>query len=586
MSLLLDALKKAAIEKKAREQKHAAQADQTDLALSDMPSLNADTSINPADTKNSIDVPLQTTVSLQNIDIDLDYLEQQQEQYIQSSKKTATEKTNSSIEQLTHSFSAEKHTQELTLEDIPQNPDASLSDSSHSADTSVISTPSITNKPEQQTTTLSQHTTEDKPATPDNTASASTIHTNNKQKKQPDEQDLLISKEALDTLLTHTQDTGKKKRYMGILSLLSFVIALSIFAVQYYQYIITRRDSFPLQKTTAWIEQVKTTIPGTLLPANPALDNKDTQPHDTEQADTLVPSKSTTAATTAKDHATAITALANSLIPTAVQQNSALMLQLTPEEKNSLHTLAHPSSTLSTTKISMIPLANAPQYLAQPLTDTPENLTYQSQIVIKKHPQQQLNQAILKAYQFFQQHDFDNAQKYYQQALQQQANNIDALHGMAAIYLQKNQLSLARQYYQQILTLYPKDILAFAQIQALTPKGSMLEKQTQITLLLKEQPQSAILFFTLGSLYAQQQQWEKAQQAFFSAWSLDNNNSDYIYNLAISLDHLQQYASASRFYQQLLLPKMYNPAINKQQLQQRIQELHRIMIHSTKTGSP
>jgi len=67
--------------------------------------------------------------------------------------------------------------------------------------------------------------------------------------------------------------------------------------------------------------------------------------------------------------------------------------------------------------------------------------------------------------------------------------------------------------------------------------------------MLKQQPDSAHLYFALGSLYTTQNRWPEAQSSYFSAWSAENKNADYAYNLAVSLDHLDKKKQALDFYQ-------------------------------------
>jgi uncharacterized protein HemY len=67
--------------------------------------------------------------------------------------------------------------------------------------------------------------------------------------------------------------------------------------------------------------------------------------------------------------------------------------------------------------------------------------------------------------------------------------------------------------------------------------------------MLKQQPDSPHLYFALGSHYSALSKWPEAQSAFFSAWSADNLNADYAYNLAVSLDHLSKQKQAVDFYQ-------------------------------------
>lgn len=44
----------------------------------------------------------------------------------------------------------------------------------------------------------------------------------------------------------------------------------------------------------------------------------------------------------------------------------------------------------------------------------------------------------------------------------------------------------------------------------------------------------------------------EAQQAYFEAYRLESDNADYLYNLAVSLDHLKQARLALDYYQKAL----------------------------------
>ena len=69
---------------------------------------------------------------------------------------------------------------------------------------------------------------------------------------------------------------------------------------------------------------------------------------------------------------------------------------------------------------------------------------------------------------------------------------------------------------------------------------------------LGNQPDSPDLYFALGNLYAQQSRWSEAQQAYFRAYAGDPDNADFLFNLAVSLDHLHQNKLAAQYYQMAL----------------------------------
>jgi tetratricopeptide (TPR) repeat protein len=63
---------------------------------------------------------------------------------------------------------------------------------------------------------------------------------------------------------------------------------------------------------------------------------------------------------------------------------------------------------------------------------------------------------------------------------------------------------------------------------------------------------SAFLYFTLGNLYADQGQWPGAEQAYFQAYQLQPDNSDYAFNLAVGLEHIGQIRPALDYYRKAL----------------------------------
>ena len=75
---------------------------------------------------------------------------------------------------------------------------------------------------------------------------------------------------------------------------------------------------------------------------------------------------------------------------------------------------------------------------------------------------------------------------------------------------------------------------------------------SQIKTALAGQPDSPALHFALGTLLSTQGRWSEAQQAYFNAYSADPENPDFIFNLAVSLDHLRQNKLAIQYYQMAL----------------------------------
>ena len=189
--------------------------------------------------------------------------------------------------------------------------------------------------------------------------------------------------------------------------------------------------------------------------------------------------------------------------------------------------------------------------------------------------------ALLAAYQSYRNGDLDNAMQSYQEVLRGDAKNRDALLGLAAIAQQRGQDRVAANYYKQLLDQDPRDPVALAGMSALASAngGDAASNETRIKLLLAQQPhsadaQSAALHFVLGNNYAAQARWGDAQQAYFNAYNLDPGNAQIAFNLAVSLDHLQQSKLAANYYQRALqLDSAEKAGFDRAQTQLRINEL-------------
>jgi tetratricopeptide (TPR) repeat protein len=186
-----------------------------------------------------------------------------------------------------------------------------------------------------------------------------------------------------------------------------------------------------------------------------------------------------------------------------------------------------------------------------------------------------LNLALSEAYSAYRQGDSKRAEEQYRIAMELAPNNTDALLGSAAVAMTLQRYHQALSFYQKVLEKSPQDeyaqsgILSLAAIEQVTP-----ELVSRVNILIKQFPNSSHLYFLQGSLHAIAQQWHAAQTSFFNAWSRQPKRSDYAYNLAIALDHIQQYKEALRFYKQSLSSDMESPILlNGNDIQQRIQQL-------------
>jgi len=158
---------------------------------------------------------------------------------------------------------------------------------------------------------------------------------------------------------------------------------------------------------------------------------------------------------------------------------------------------------------------------------------------------------LVNAYQAFQQNRLDVAQESYQKMLVTEPNNIQALLGLAAIAELQKQPDKAAQYYLQVLHFDPRNATAQAGLLGIVGHADPQASEARLKQLLVRDP-SAFVYFTLGNMYAEQSQWPAAQAAYFQAFHLQPDNADYAFNLAVSLEHLNQPKPALTFYQQAI----------------------------------
>jgi Flp pilus assembly protein TadD len=157
-----------------------------------------------------------------------------------------------------------------------------------------------------------------------------------------------------------------------------------------------------------------------------------------------------------------------------------------------------------------------------------------------------------QGYQAFQRNDLAAARESYQRALAREPTNRDALLGLAAIDVRNGQLSSAEARYLKLLEIDPRDSHAVANLITLRGQLDPVASESRLKSLISTQPETALLHFSLGNQYAQQSRWAEAQGAYFKAYSVDPENADYAFNLAVSLDQLHQGKLALEYYQRAL----------------------------------
>jgi tetratricopeptide (TPR) repeat protein len=78
------------------------------------------------------------------------------------------------------------------------------------------------------------------------------------------------------------------------------------------------------------------------------------------------------------------------------------------------------------------------------------------------------------------------------------------------------------------------------------------ETETQLKLMIREEPESPYLNFALGNVYGAQDRWLEAQGLYFKALQNNPEDPNYAYNLAVSLEHISKPKVAITYYQRAL----------------------------------
>lgn len=158
-----------------------------------------------------------------------------------------------------------------------------------------------------------------------------------------------------------------------------------------------------------------------------------------------------------------------------------------------------------------------------------------------------LDPTIAQAYQLYQQGNIDAAWQTYLELNQQIPNEPNILLALAMLALHKQDTANSSLYFKQLLNIEPNN--PFAQAYLIQHHSPLAEQESQLLTQLQKHS-AAPLYFALGNIYARQQRWHDARQAYHYAQYLQPNHPAYLFNLAISLEHMGKLEDAQKYYQQ------------------------------------
>ena len=163
----------------------------------------------------------------------------------------------------------------------------------------------------------------------------------------------------------------------------------------------------------------------------------------------------------------------------------------------------------------------------------------------------QIDQWLSDAFAAYQRGDDATALQNYARVLQEDPTNRNALLANAAIKVQNGNTVSAIADYQQLLHANPKDSLAMSSLISIAHTAPR-ESESQLKLMIRDEPESPHLNFVLANLYGAQNRWQEAQSLYFKALENKPEDPNYAYNLAVSLEHIAKPKAAITYYERAI----------------------------------
>ncbi len=194
------------------------------------------------------------------------------------------------------------------------------------------------------------------------------------------------------------------------------------------------------------------------------------------------------------------------------------------------------------------------------------------------------NDALNEAWRLFNLGNEDEkAAQLYRAILQKNSVQKDAILGLAALYLRAENISEARLFYEHALEIDPFNAHAIAALIELEPATFSGNHESRLKDALSKNPTSSALYFVLGNVYLREKRFADAQQAYFYAHTLEPENANALFNLAVSLEHLNKPALAISYYQKAL-PLTKNKAIHAK-ITARLEGLEKALENTREQGT-
>ncbi|AZL16290.1 tetratricopeptide repeat protein [Rickettsiales endosymbiont of Stachyamoeba lipophora] len=159
---------------------------------------------------------------------------------------------------------------------------------------------------------------------------------------------------------------------------------------------------------------------------------------------------------------------------------------------------------------------------------------------------------ISKAFTAYTQGHYEAAFALYQKAHNQDKKNIDAQFGMAVVHQILGHMDDAKQIYLQILKKHPENkyvLNNFLNIISITDPDEALVTLSKLE---EAEPNLAILPAQMAAIYHRKKDYKQAIIYYKKAARLDSQRIEYVYNMAIMFEKINQPSDAMILYNRIL----------------------------------
>jgi tetratricopeptide (TPR) repeat protein len=208
---------------------------------------------------------------------------------------------------------------------------------------------------------------------------------------------------------------------------------------------------------------------------------------------------------------------------------------------------SNPPSRSSRPALGISPVLNQLATAISSSTQAAFNQLESSPVISRRQLSASVDPDVMRGYKALQQNQFSQAREAYSLVISRNPTQRDALLGIAYSHYALGDTSQAVATLRQLINLYPRDSDAISAL-FLIAGGDLQEQETRLKQMLERSERPAALHYALGVVYFEQSRFGEAERAFDRAFSMEPEQPDYAYNLAISLDRLGRIREAARQY--------------------------------------